>query len=70
MSKRDLPKVFSVKFIFSTMERRIQSSKHKDFQRGKGFHLKSPSISYYCGQIKLNIGEIPSFLHMGFDSLF
>ena len=55
--------------IFSTMERRIQSSKHKDFQRGKGFHLKSPSISYFCGQIKLNIGEIPSFLRMGFDSL-
>ena len=70
MSKRDLPKVFSVKSIFSTMERRIQSPEHKDFQRGKGFHLKSPSISYYCGQIKLNIGEIPSFLHMGFDSLF
>ena len=70
MYKCDLPKVFSLKSIFSTMERRIPSPKHKNFLRGKRFHLKSPSTYYFCGQIKLNIGKIPSFLHMGFDSLF
>ena len=35
----------------------------------EGFTLEK-SFNVFCGQIKPNIGEIPSFLHMGFDSLF